>query len=227
MTGGYVLGGVSALLAFWILMSALEGLGYAVPVRPSVIVPERWAVGAQTLLWVILFGIVASFLVPMVLGETPRLTFFHLLILLAVVLPIWEIVAARMYGDSFVVLNGRQEIVRPIVIATVGRVFGEVFEEKDMLYSVIKRGEDWQLIPHDRQHLLVLDPTFSVDMKRRLALEKALSAALKGIKPAGFNERSFWISFFLPLWFVAVYAGIAYYLLHPLTLPVLHLSHGG
>jgi len=190
-------------------------------------VPERWSGGAQTLLWVILAGLVASFLVPMLQGDVARLTFFHLLILLAVVLPIWEILAARMYGDSFVVVNGRQEVIRPIIVATVARVFGEIFEEKDMIYSVDKRGEDWQLIPHDRQHLLVLDPTFRVDMRRRRALEKALEAALKGIKPAGFNERSFWISFILPLWFVVVYAGIAYYLLHPLTAAPLRGTIGG
>jgi len=227
MTGGVVLGGVSALLAFWLFMSSLEGLGYAVPMRPSVIVPERWAEGAKLLLWIILAGLVASVLVPMVLGEELRLTFFHFIVALGALLPIWEIIAANMYGDSFVVVNGRQEVVRPIIVAAVNKVFGDMFEEEDMLYSVEPKNKDWQLIPHEREHLLVLDPHYKVPRRERRQLELALRSALTLVKPAGFNVRSFYISFFLPLLCVMLYGGIAYALLHKLVEVPLHGTVGG
>lgn len=208
-------------------MSALEGLGYAFPVRPSVIVPERWGRGARTFLTIMLMGLAASFLLPLLVGEMPRLTVFHFPVALGLILPIWEMLAARMYGDSFVVLNGREEDVRPVVIASVTKVFGDIYQDKDMIRSDVKSGQDWQVIVHPKQHLLVLDPTFIVAGKDRHALEAALIAALRPLKPAGFNERSFWISFILPLWFAFIYAGIAYYLLRQLLSEPLRGTIGG
>jgi hypothetical protein len=216
VTSSNTIGIVSAILAFWILMSALEGLGYAFPVRPSVIVPEKWSGGAKALIWFIVIGIVASFVAPLIAGDAPRFIFFHFAILLGLLLPIWEILAARMYGDSFVILNGTEDVVRPIVLASLNKVFGDMSVKDDMLYSTEKPGQDWQIIVHPRQHLLVLDPTFKVAMRTRRELETTLDAALKSIKPAGFNERSFWISFMLPLWLAIAYGGIAFYLLRAL-----------
>jgi hypothetical protein len=210
------LGGLAGVVSFWLLMSSFEGLGYAVPVRPSVIVPERWVGGARLLIFIIVLGIAASLVVPLALGAIPRLSFFHFLLALGITVPLWEILAARVYGDCFVIVNGREEVIRPIAVETINKVFGEMYEDKDMLRSSYKAGEDWQLIGHEREHLLALDPVYLVDMRRRNALEAALKVALKKVKPAGLNERAFWISFMMPLGFALVYGGIAFYLLRPL-----------
>jgi hypothetical protein len=217
VTSDIVLGGLSALLAFWIFMSALEGLGYAVPVRPSVVVPERWAVGARALIWVVVLGLAASFAIPVMVGVPARLTLFHFLIFAAVALPLWEILAAGTYGDSFVVVNGTQDSVRPVIVAAVKHVFGEMYEDKDVLYSVEPRNQDWQIIPHDKEHLIALDPLYKVDLRKRRALEDTLKAMLKAVRPAGFNQRTFLISFLIPLWAAVLYGGIAYFLLHALA----------
>jgi hypothetical protein len=213
VSGGVITGGLSAFLAFWIFMSALEGLGYAFPVRPSVIVPERWASGAQVLFWTIIGGLIASIALPLLVGSKPSVTVFHFLIVLGIVLPIWEIVAARVYDDCFVIINAHESVIRPIVVASLGRVFGEVYEDKDMIRAAYKVGEDWQIITHEHEHLLALDPVFKVDMHRRIALEHDIQKALHDVESAGFNERSFWISFVTPLGFALAYAAIAFYLL--------------
>ena len=195
-------------------MSSLEGLGYAFPVRPSVIVPERWARGAQVLVWVIILGLAICIFLPMLSSLPPRVSVFHILIALSLVLPLWELIATRTYDDCFVILNGQASVVRPIVVASINRVFGEVFEDKDMIRAAYKEGEDWQIITHEQDRLFALDPVFRVDLRRRLALERDLQKSLHDVEPAGFNERSFWISFVIPLGFALMHAGIAFFLLH-------------
>ncbi len=213
MSSGVITGGLSAFLAFWILMSSLEGLGYAFPARPSVIVPERWANGAQILLWVIIIGLVAAIFSPLLGHLPPHLSVFHFLIALGLFLPIWELLAARVYDDCFVIINAHESVIRPIVLESLRRVFGEVYEDKDMIRAAYKAGEDWQIITHEHEHLLAIDPVFRVDMRRRNALEHDIQKALHDIEPAGFNERAFWISFVVPLCFALIYAAIAFFLL--------------
>lgn len=217
MIAAVVLGGLAALLAFWQAMSAIEGVGYAFPVRPSVVVPQRWAVGARVLVWTIVCGLAASFIAPLAVGESPHLSAFHIIIALGLIVPIWDQLAARMYGDSFVIINGRADVVRPVALAAVAHVFGPMDEDRDFFYSREKDGEDFQIIIHARPHLLVLDPTFKIDRARRRSLEEALAAGLKKVKSSGFNEPSFWISLVLPLLFAAICAGIAYFVLHPIV----------
>lgn len=202
-------------------MSSLEGLGYAFPVRPSVIVPERWASGATVLLWVIIGGVVTAVFSPMLNHLPPHLTVFHFAIALGLVLPIWELMAARVYDDCFVIINAHESVIRPIVLESLRRVFGDVYEDKDMIRAAYKAGEDWQVITHDHEHLVALDPVFKVDLRRRSALEHDIQKALHDVEPAGFNERAFWVSFVIPLCFALVYAGIAFFLLkQSLTLPL-------
>jgi hypothetical protein len=211
------LGGLAALLALWQAMTAIEGVGYAFPLRPSVVVPQRWAVGARVLVWTIVLGLAASFIAPLAVGETAHVSAFHIIIGLGLIVPIWDQLAARMYGDSFVILNGRADVVRPVALAAVAQVFGPMDEDRNFFYSQEKPGEDFQIIIHERPHLLVLDPTFKIDKARRRALEESLAAALKKVKSSGFNEPSFWISFVLPLLFGVVCAGIAYFVLQPIV----------
>jgi len=222
VSSAFVTGGLSAFLAFWILMSSLEGLGYAFPARPSVIVPERWATGAVILIWVIILGLAAGILSPMLSRQPPHLTVFHVLIGFSLVLPIWELMAARVYDDCFVIINAQENVVRPIVLESLRRVFGDVYEDKDMIRASYKAGEDWQVITHENGRLFALDPVFRVDMRRRSALEQDIKKALHNIPPAGFNERSFWISFAIPLGFALAYAGIAFFLLHQAVQPNPH-----
>ena len=200
-------------------MSALEGLGYAFPVRPSIIVPERWAYGAQILFWIIIGGLIATVTLPLLVGGQPHVTVFHFLLALGLVLPVWEALAARVYDDCFVIINAHESVIRPIVLASLNRVFGEVYEDKDMIRAAYKVGEDWQVITHEKEHLLALDPVFKVDMRKRLELEHDIQKSLHDVKPAGFNERSFWISFVTPLCFALVYAAIAFYLLSRASAP--------
>ena len=222
MSGELVTGGLAAFLAFWILMSGLEGLGYAFPVRPSLIVPERWARGAQVLFWIIIIGLAVCVTLPLLFGAPPRVSIFHFLLAAGLVLPVWEILAARVYDDCFVIINAHESVIRPIVLASLNRVFGEVYEDKDMIRAAYKSGEDWQVITHEKEHLLALDPVFKVEPHRRFALERDIQTALHDIEPAGFNERSFWISFVTPLCFALVYAAIAFYLLKRVSMQPLH-----
>ena len=134
--------------------------------------------------------------------------------------PARELMTADTYRGAFIIVNAIEDNVRPVLIAAINEVFGSVIEEKDRLVAADWEGDDFKLHIDEKLHLIVVDPTFSVPPDKAHLLMRALHAKLHDIKAPRFNERSFWLSFALPLALTILYAGIAFYLLNPGSHPI-------
>jgi hypothetical protein len=208
---------LAAILALWFMVIAAEGLGFAVPRHPSVLDPTRSRAADWVLITVILVGLGAAIIMPLSLGNRLALGPLSLVIAAAILVPIWELATSAVYRGSIIVINALEETARPVVVASVSEVFGTVVEEKDMLLAADWEGDDFRLLVDGHSHLMVLNPTFIVPQAKIRLLMTVLAAKLKTIKAPGFNERSFWIAFALPLALTVLYAAIAFDLLSPVT----------
>jgi hypothetical protein len=209
----YLLGGLAGILALWFMLQAAEGLGYAFPRHPAAIDPSRARSGAQILAALIVAGLTLSLIVPLGIGQPLKFSPLHLIVAAALLVPLWELMTADVYKGTFLIVNADPETARPALIAAVSEVFGSVVDDKDMLVASDWEGDDFRVLVDERARLIVLNPTFRIPAIKVLLLMKALAAKLKTVKSAGFNERSFWIAFALPLALTVLYAGVAFLLL--------------
>lgn len=210
--GLYLLGALAALLVVWFMVQAAEGFGYAFPRHPSAIDPARSRSAAQTLVGVVIAGLVLSLAIPVGMGQALVFSPFHAVVAAVIVVPIWELMTADAYRGSILVVNADPDTTRPALIAAISEVFGDVVDDKDMLVASDWEGDDFRVYVDEKARLMVLNPTFRMPALKAHKLMKALEAKLKNVKAPGFNERSFWIAFVLPVALMALNAGVAFVL---------------
>lgn len=208
--GLYILGALAALLVVWFMIQAAEGFGYAFPRHPSAIDPARSRSGAQALIWIVAAGVILSLAVPVAMGQAFAFSPYHLVVATVLALPAWELMTADAYRGAILVVNADPDATRPAVIAAVSEVFGDVVDDKDMLVASDWEGDDFRLYVDERARLMVLNPTFRMPSLKAHRLMKTLEEKLKGVKAPGFNERSFWIAFVVPVALMALYGAITF-----------------
>lgn len=209
MTSELILGGLAGLLAFWYLVSAMDGLSYAFPMRPAVVMPSRSRGFSTALFVIVIIALTASFVTG------PPNAPLYLPFLAVIVHALWEIYQAGIFGRGLIIVNGHAETLRPLIAEAARDVLGPLKDDDHGLRSDSDDGIAIRIDVYEKARVIALSPGYKVSTRQITLLEQRLNRAFRKVKATGFSPEGFWIATILPIGLALLYAFIAYALLSP------------